>query len=113
MKANYKRMHFKSGFNVSIQANETNYCEPRNNIGPYTSVELGFPSAPEPLIIGYAEDADNPTETVYGWVPAGVVQALISKHGGIEDGTLPEFNIDAEQAAILAEALLEVENASR
>jgi|LWDU01.1.fsa_nt_gi hypothetical protein len=113
MKDNYKRTHLKSGFNVSIQASERSYCEPRNNTGPYTSVELGFPSAPDSLIIGYAEDSDDPTGTVYGWVPVGVVQALISKHGGIEEGALPEFDIDPEQAAILAETLLEIENESR
>ena len=109
MKNNYKFVQFRSGFGVSIQAKETSYCEPRNNIGPYTHVELGYPTAPEPLIIGYAEDPDDPTGTVYGWVPVGIVQALISKHGGIEAGTHPEFDIDAEQAAILAEALLEIE----
>ena len=113
MKANYRFVQFKSGFGVSIQANERNYCEPRNNVGPYTHVELGFPSASEPLIIGYADDPDDPTGTVYGWVPVGIVQALISKHGGIEEGALPEFDINTEQAVILAETLLEVENESR
>ena len=101
----YKRVYFRSGFSVSIQAKETNYCTPRNNIGPYTQVELGFPSASEPLIIGYAEDVDNPTETVYGYVPSGVVQALTIKHGGIEEGNIPPLNIDEKQAAILAESL--------
>jgi len=113
MKNNYKRAYLKSGFNVSIQAKETSYCTPRNNIGPYTHVELGFPSASEPLIIGYADDPDDPTGTVYGWVPVGIVQALISKHDGIEEGAHPEFDIDAEQAAILAETLLEIENENR
>jgi hypothetical protein len=95
------------GFSVSIQGSERNYCEPKNNTGPYVSVELGFPNAPEQLIIGYAEDADQPTDTVYGWVPAGIVQALIIKHGGIAEGTCPPLNMTAENSAILAEAMFE------
>ena len=34
----------------------------------------------------YAEDADNPTGTVYGWVPVEVVDAVIAAHGGINAG---------------------------
>lgn len=110
---NYKFVHFKSGFGVSVQAQSRNYCTPRDDIGPYTEVELGFPTAPEPLIIGYAEDADDPTGTVYGYVPVGIVQALAVKHGGIESGEIPPFNMNAKQSAILAETLFEVENESR
>ena len=106
----YRFVHCKDGFGLSIQASETSYCSPRDNFGPYTEVELGFPTAPEPLIAGYAEDADNPTETVYGWVPAGVVKALLIKHGGLESGTHPEFYMDTEQGGILAETLIEVNN---
>jgi hypothetical protein len=109
MKENYKLLSCKSGFSVSVQASRTNYCTPRNDVGPYTLVELGFPTSIEPLIIGFAEDADNPTETVYGYVPVGLVQALIIKHNGIEDGEHPEFDMDPHQSAILAEALLEVD----
>ncbi len=109
-KKNYKFVYFKSGFGVSIQANTTNYCTPRNDSGPYTEVELGFPTAPESLIVGYADDAERPTETVYGYVPIGVVQALTVKHGGIDEGELPPFDWTAEQSAILAETLFEVKN---
>lgn len=108
MQNNYKYVHFKSGFGASIQASDRNYCQPRDNAGPYTSVELGFPTAPEPLIAGYAEEPDRPTETVYGYVPAGVIQALIIKHGGVDEGELPPLQINAEQSVYLAEALMEI-----
>jgi hypothetical protein len=108
--AKFKYVHCKDGFGVSIQASKTTYCEPRNDLGPYTAVELGFPSASEPLIIGYAEDKDSPTETIYGWVPVGVVKALLIKHGGIESGTHPEFHMDTEQSTYLAETLEEISN---
>jgi len=110
MKKNFKFVYFKSGFGVSIQAKETYYCTPRDNFGPYTEVELGFPTGPEPLIIGYADEPDRPTETVYGYVPAGIVKALIIKHGGIEEGEIPLLHIDPTQSAILAEALCDIEN---
>ena len=103
--SNYKRAFFKSGFSVSIQASKANYSSPRDDVGPYTSVELGFPSAPEPLIAGYAEDPDCPTETVYGWVPVGLVKALVIKHNGLAEGTIPPFDMSVEQSTILAEAL--------
>ena len=107
MKKNYKFVEFNSGFGVSIQANSSNYCEPRNDEGPYTAVELGFPSAEDSLIIKYAENKSEPTETVYGWVPVGVVKALMIKHGEVIAGTMPPFNMNIEQSAILAEALLD------
>jgi hypothetical protein len=109
----YEFVQFESGFGVSIQASQTSYCSPRNNTGPYTHVELGFPTAFEQLIISYAEDQSEPTDTVYGYVPAGLVQALTIKHGGIKSGSKPAFSIDVEQSAILAKALLEVANANR
>ena len=72
------------GFSVSVQASSFHYCDPRTNTDAYSSVELGFPSQPDELILPYAEDAENPTQTVYGHVPVYVVQNLIEKHGGFK-----------------------------
>ena len=33
--------------------------------------------------MNYAETPENPTETVYGWVPVEVVESVIEKHGGL------------------------------
>ena len=74
------------GFRVSVQASESHYCQPRSNSGPYSSIELGYPSESVPELMEYAEDADNPTGTVYGWVPVEVVDAVIAAHGGINAG---------------------------
>ena len=38
------------GFRMSVQANETAYCDPRDNTGPYTEVEVGFPNREEPML---------------------------------------------------------------
>ena len=105
MKYNYARVHMKSGFNVSIQARSSSYCTPREDTGPYTHVELGYPSADDELIHEYAEDPDDPCGTVYGWVPAGLVTALLMKHGGIVAGKCPPLDMDTEQNFILAKAL--------
>lgn len=74
------------GFQISIQASEHHYCAPRNNMAKeYESVELGFPSEKEDLIMEYVEDDQDPTGTVYGWVPVEVVDKMLEKHGGIVD----------------------------
>ena len=86
----YKRVECKDGFSISVQASAGAYCEPRDDIGPYHSVECGFPREYEELIIAYAEARHEPTKTVYGWVPVGVVTNVIAKHGGMINGTVPE-----------------------
>lgn len=72
----------KDGFSMSVQASKTHYCFPRADGGPYTAVEIGFISDPEPLLLPYTIDKENQTETVHGWVPIEVAEAVILKHGG-------------------------------
>jgi hypothetical protein len=136
------RVVCQDGFSISIQANEYLYCRPRYNVGPYSKVELGYPSKRDSLIIEYADvylddsklkswvfyDApdqltniidkilafiaskiqkyeyhmcetkkdyelksnwvkvlhflETPHRAVYSYVPVGIVDALIEKHGG-------------------------------
>jgi len=79
------------GFTMSVQASEYSYCHPRVSNAPrYFSVEIGYPSEKETLIIEYAENPENPTETVYAWVPAAVVSLICAKHGGVVSGELPK-----------------------
>lgn len=86
----YERVVCTDGFTVSIQANETSYCSPRvNSAARYEAVELGFPSAADDLITGWAEDQSKPCDTVYGYVPVSVVNLLIAKHGGTVSGSAP------------------------
>ena len=78
------------GFSMSVQAHQTAYCSPRRDYAdPYTSVEVGFPSEKEELLMEWCEDPDDPTGTVYGWVPTQIVTNVIAKHGGIVSGTVP------------------------
>ena len=89
MKKN-KRVVCVDGFTMSVQADDFTYCAPQNNEGPYTAVEVGFPSEYEELIIDWAEDDSSPTETVYGYVPVHIVSLVLAKHGGMVEGEVPK-----------------------
>lgn len=85
----------KDGFTVSIQGGtHFHYCEPREKRNVYESVELGFPSKEDEIINYYAENSEDYTGTVYGYVPIDVVENLIEKHGGIVDKMIPPTEKD-------------------
>ena len=85
-----KEIVCKDGFTMSVQANEGAYCSPRvNDAAKYTSVEVGFPSQPESLLMEWADNSGKPTNTVYGYVPAHRISLVCVKHGGIVSGELP------------------------
>ena len=78
------------GFKMSVQANNTAYCKPREmGQQKYSLVEVGFPSAMEPMLMPWAESPDDPTGTVYGYVPVDIVTNVIIKHGGMVSGAVP------------------------
>mgnify|MGYP003149796565 CR=1 FL=1 len=80
----------KDGFTMSVQASEYSYCSPRiNGAERYLSVEVGFPSEKEELLMEWAEDPETPTNTVYPFVPAQTVALVCAKHGGITEGNAP------------------------
>lgn len=70
----------KSGLVLSIQAGEYNYCAPKNNEGPYASVEV--------MIIkghGGAElDEYITDDSVIGYIPVEVLNKVIENNGGID-----------------------------
>lgn len=78
----FPRIECADGMSLSVQANEYAYCMPRLNFGPYTHVEVGFPSEIIPELLPYAEDASDPKATVYAMVPVELVEEIIKKHGG-------------------------------
>lgn len=78
-------VYCKDGFNMSVQVGHAMYCEPRlDDAKYYFSMEIGFPSEKEPCLMNYAEDCDNPTETVYPYVPTFLIDNIIDKHGGMD-----------------------------
>lgn len=88
----YQHIVCADGATVSIQAGEHIYCTPRNNYGPYTHVEAGFPSVDPPASWHeYADDLEGRwTNTVYGYLPWERVEEFIHVHGGMVSGELPE-----------------------
>lgn len=79
------RVTFADGTSVSIQASGFHYCEPKTDEGPWTEVELGFPSREIAELMPYAESPEKPCDTVYGYVPVAIVDALIIACGGLSD----------------------------
>ena len=79
------------GFSMSVQASSHSYCTPRaDDAAEYTEVEVGFPSDYESLLAPYADDKEDYTGTVYGWVPTEVIVLVCAKHGGVVSGELPD-----------------------
>lgn len=76
------RLKCADGFMMSVQASSYHYCTPRVDAGPHINFEIGFPTEREELLMPYAEEPNRPTETVYGYVPADIVDQVIAKHGG-------------------------------
>ena len=61
----------------------------------YDEFEIGFPSEEEHLLMPFCENEDQPTQTVYGFVPVKVVDRVLARHGGIdEDATLTRSKQD-------------------
>ena len=80
------------GFEMSVQVGYSLYSTPKKIAKRYSAVEIGFPSEPEELIkewaefLPFSEEDEEPdyTDTVYPYVPVGVVDKVLKKHGGID-----------------------------
>lgn len=77
------RLTLADGTSLSIQASAYHYCTPKDNTGPYSSIEVGFVEGP----------SGRPTRPrsfgsygggVWGWVPVSAVNAYIKRHGGLQ-----------------------------
>ena len=95
MYKNYETVVCADGFSISIQAGNGKYCFPRyDRAQKYSQLELGYPNRPCPFIYEYAEDKEDYTETIYPYVPAKIVDAMIRGHGGIVSGECPPLDLD-------------------
>jgi len=78
-----ERITCQSGLSMSVQASHFHYCEPRDDSGPYSHVEVGYPSRAIEALLPYAENPAVPTDTVYPYVPVGIVEAILLENGWI------------------------------
>jgi hypothetical protein len=77
----------RDGFEMSVQASEHHYCMPRDNAGPWTEFECGFPSKPVPELRDWKEEMeeDAPDEDcIFAYVPWSAVMLTIEKYGGCD-----------------------------
>lgn len=88
-----QRVVCADGFSMSVQAGRANYSTPRSATGPYTTVEVAFPTSPDYLLEPYFDgdsNTEDATKGVYAWVPVQVVTTVIAKHGGMVSGEVPD-----------------------
>ena len=83
-----KKLLCKDGTELSIQASSYHYCNPRldsinNTYGDYSSFEIGFPTKQIDCLLSYAEQPEDPTNTVYGRVPISIIEEAVEACGGI------------------------------
>jgi hypothetical protein len=96
----YPHIVCNDGFTFSVQIGIGAYCFPREeNAEEYLEIEVGFPSEKEDLLMGYCENPSDPTNTVYGYVPAEIVNSVIEKHGGFA-GTITSKARDAIEGKV-------------
>ena len=94
MSKRYEHVVCGDGFMMSVQAHDGAYCCPRiDNAIAYSEVEVGFPSSQEILLMKYAENPREPTQTVYAYVPAATVVEIIVKHDGMKSGEIPPLDL--------------------
>ena len=77
------------GARLSVQANRTFWCVPRNDVGPYSAVEALVPStSPEPPE-SWAPYREPGIDGIYAKLPVALVWDYIDAHGGMVAGDLP------------------------
>ena len=87
------------GFMMSVQASRDHYCQPREDQGPYSAVEVGYPNRLEELLLPYSDKATTITgmrPTLYVRVPAHIISAVVAKHADICSGQLPDMIVDED-----------------
>lgn len=79
------RLVLANGVSLSIQASGTHYSSPRETVpySQYTAFEIGYPSERIEALMPYCDNEDEPTDTVYAYVPLEVLDVYIASVGGV------------------------------
>jgi len=79
----FRRIRCWDGLTFSAQASEGHFCLPTKDFGPWTAVEIGFPSRKVEEFKGFEDSCDPDDSTgIYSRVPVEIVEAVVEKHGG-------------------------------
>lgn len=97
-----KRVTCPDGFTVSVQASENHYCSPRNDSGPYTEVEVGYPSEWPDEWQPWREGEDG---DVAGYLPVEDLVKVLCQHGWISDGEIPPLDIHGAYRLLIADTI--------
>ncbi len=80
------RIKCADGTSLSAQASRRHYCTPRHDYGPYSTLEVGYPSAEPPQTWRKYFDGDwahdDHKGRVYARVPVNKIAWFIRRHGG-------------------------------
>jgi len=82
------------GFTMTVQASRDHHCEPKDDQGPYTHVEVRYPNRLEELLLPFCDKVSTVAgvrPTLYVRVPSHIIDAVVSKHAGICSGRLPDL----------------------
>ena len=79
------RVRCNDGFAMSVQASAEHACTPRNDVGPYAAVEIGYPNELEDALLPYSGQMMicGHMPTIYTNVPAKTLKEVVAKHGGL------------------------------
>lgn len=79
------------GFTMSVQGHAGAYSAPRDDFAPrYSKVEVGYPSERVEELMPYIDgEGEDPTDTVYGYVPIEIIEKIITAHGGLTNTGAP------------------------
>jgi hypothetical protein len=69
---------------MSVQTGSLLYCTPRDDVGPYTHAEVGYPTFCPTFFADYADDDESPTTTIYPYVPIYLIVQEINDRGGAD-----------------------------
>lgn len=80
-----RAIHFKRGGVMSVQGSESHYCSPKNDTGPYTSVEVLVmsPRLKVPKSFGKPREKFEDGSRLFTFVQVSAVNAEIARRGGI------------------------------
>lgn len=106
------RIYCNDGFNISIQTASGCYCGSENGIRTFGMewklVEWGFPSMPIDGQKYSAEDDEDTTNTVGGYVELSLMEELLDEHGGIDYPTTFEKAYEKDKLVFLPSAEYEL-----
>lgn len=76
-------LKLRDGHSFRVQVGETSYCMPKDNQGPWLTVQLSEVSFTDhSVLLTMADDPSSYETSLYSYVPASLVMEVMRNHGG-------------------------------